>query len=109
MSFLDLFTPKTVRIGGFIVAALAALLMHGGILIGYAIALVVAALSWAFSNSTWARWKAFTDFADPHYWPTFVALGVAALFAGFGGGAAALGAIGGIFATLDGIYFDVNY
>lgn len=105
MSFLDLFTPKTVRIGGFALAAASLLGLHGGNRIGYASALAVAAVSWAFPK----LWNWLSNFADPHYWPTFVALGVASMFAAHQGGYAAVLALAGPLTMFDGMYFDTNY
>lgn len=106
MSFLDPFTPRTVRGGGLVLAVASSIFLSEGHRIGYLIALAVGCASWILPQDLW-KWLA--HFADPKYWPTFVSIGVAILFAAHNGSWPGLFACCGPLAVLDGMYFAENY
>lgn len=107
--FLNLFSGKTVKIGGFAlcwggIAALA----HGhyyGHMAGYSVGAFLALFALVYPRAF--NW--LSNFADPQFWPAFVGLGVAILFAAHVGGFAGVFAIMGPLTVYDGMYFDQNY
>lgn len=105
MSFLNLFTGRTVRGGGLVLAAASSVFLSNGHRVGYLIALMVGLISWTIPE----LWAWLSNFADEKYWPTFVSAGVAILFAAHNGGLPGLFACCGPLAIYDGMYFDENY
>lgn len=107
MNILSLFNGPRVRLGGFIITGVGALLLHNhrGALAGYLAGLAVALLSTYFP----AAFKWLANFADPQYWPAFVGLGISILIAAHTGGWVGLLLCIGPLTSLDGMYFEQNY
>ncbi len=103
--FLTAFTGPRVRMAGFLIAFASAFLLHGLATVGYLVALGVAILSTYYPKAF--NW--LSNFADPQFWPAFVGLGVAILFAAHAGGLFGLLACAGPLTAYDGMYFDQNY
>lgn len=101
---LDKITGRSVRFIGLVLAIVAAALLHTHAVIGFAVALALAALNWNFPILR--KSQVFTNFADPKYWPTFVLLGAAILF--LVPGLYAKAAVGAVLTIFDGMYFTDN-
>lgn len=103
---MALFTGKHVETTGLVIAITSAgVLLHGGHRIG-ALAGIAVYLLDRFRPSVFNWLK---NFAEPTTWPGYVALGVAALFAGHQGGLPAIAVLAGLLATGDGRMFDALY
>ena len=104
LSFLN---GKTVKVGGIVIAWLSTFLFIPAIghEVGYVVGLTVATI--ALTTPEAFAW--LSDFAGPEYWPAFVGLGVAILFAAHFGGTRGLLAVIGPLTTYDGMYFEQNY
>jgi len=103
---MSIFNSTSVKVGGILLSvASGALLLSGGHRLGYVVGVAVAVL--ALVKPKAFQWLA--DFADPEFWPAFVGLGVAILFAAHFGGTYGLLSVIGPLTTYDGMYFDQNY
>ena len=91
--------------GGLLLCALGLILLPDGHAIGYLIGMTVAAI--ALVEPKAFNW--LSKFADPQFWPAFVGLGVAILFAAHAGGLRGLLSVIGPLTTYDGMYFEQNY
>lgn len=104
-SFIALFTGPRVRLAGLLISLSGVFLLHGASRIGFAVGVAVAWLATYYPKAF--NW--LSNFADPQFWPAFVGLGVAILFAAHTGGLLGILACIGPLTTYDGMYFDQNY
>lgn len=103
---MAIFTGKHVETTGLVIAiASASVLLHGGHRIG-ALAGIAVYLLDRFRPTVFNWLK---NFAEPTTWPGYVALGVAALFAGSAGGWPAVVVLGGLLVAGDGRMFSALY
>jgi hypothetical protein len=107
-SFLNLFTGPRVRLAGFILTFLGSLplmTLNSPVPFFYIMCLLVSLLS-TYSPRAFG-W--LSNFADPQFWPTFVALGICILLAAHVGGLFGILACIGPLTAYDGMYFEQNY
>lgn len=105
MGVLSIFTGPRVRAAGFLLTIAGSFLLPEDARIGYLAGLAVAALSTYYPKIF--NW--LSNFADPQFWPAFVGLGVAILFAAHTGGLDGILACVGPLTAYDGMYFEQNY